>query len=198
MVTNFYYFIIIIIINFEFYLVDFPTTRLPLPTYYKFNRNRISTICKTRNILLSFPNQWPQFPVRRHDHHYHRFSLSPLCREVTIIFFPLAQQPLVGQAFLMIEGLHSHSDTPHSVGLLWKSDRPDAETSTFQYKTQETDIYAPGRILTHRFRKRASADPRHWDRRLQFYIYIYIYMKQTMFLGYIVLEIICIYNLCLM
>ena len=24
----------------------------------------------------------------------------------------------------------THSDTPHSVGLLWTSDRPDAETST--------------------------------------------------------------------
>jgi len=92
------------------------------------------------------------------------------------IFFPVAQQLLVGQALIMIEGLHSHSDTPHSVGLLWKSDRPDAETSSFQYKTQETDICAPGGIRTHNFSKRAAADPRHWDRRLQFYIYIYIYI----------------------
>ena len=151
MVTDFRY--CFIIINFEIYLVDFPTTRLPLPTYYKFQTSRIPTISKTHSILLSFPSQWPQFPVRRHDYHYHRYSLSPLCRVVTIIFFPMAQQLLVGQGLLMIEGLRSHSDTPHSVGLLWKSDRPDAETSTFQYKTQEKDIYAPGGIRTHNFSK---------------------------------------------
>jgi len=29
----------------------------------------------------------------------------------------------------------SHSDTPHSVGLLWTSDRPVTETSTWQYVT---------------------------------------------------------------
>jgi len=42
----------------------------------------------------------------------------------------VAQQPLVGPVFLIIESSRSHSDTPHSVGLLWMSDQPDAETST--------------------------------------------------------------------
>jgi len=36
----------------------------------------------------------------------------------------------MGQDFLIIEASRSHSDTPHSVGLLWKSDQPDSETST--------------------------------------------------------------------
>jgi hypothetical protein len=31
----------------------------------------------------------------------------------------MAQQPLVGQDLLIIEASRSHSDTPHSVGLLW-------------------------------------------------------------------------------
>jgi len=39
----------------------------------------------------------------------------------------MAQQPLVGQGLLIIEVSRSHSDTPHSVGLLWTSDQPDAE-----------------------------------------------------------------------
>ena len=43
---------------------------------------------------------------------------------------PIAQQPLVGQGLLVIEASRFHSDTPHSVGLLWASDRPGAETST--------------------------------------------------------------------
>ena len=42
----------------------------------------------------------------------------------------MAQQPLVGQGVLIIEASCSHSDTPHSVGLLWTSDQPIAETST--------------------------------------------------------------------
>jgi hypothetical protein len=46
------------------------------------------------------------------------------------IFAPMAQEPLVGHGLLMIEASRSHSDTPHSVGLLWRSDQPVAETST--------------------------------------------------------------------
>jgi hypothetical protein len=44
---------------------------------------------------------------------------------------PVAQQPLVGQGFLIIEPSRTHSDTPHSVGPLWASDQPDTETSTW-------------------------------------------------------------------
>jgi len=33
----------------------------------------------------------------------------------------------------------THSDTPHSVGLPWTSDQPDAETSTWQHTTLSTD-----------------------------------------------------------
>jgi hypothetical protein len=36
----------------------------------------------------------------------------------------------VGQDLLNVEASRSHSGTPHSVGLLWTSDRTDAETST--------------------------------------------------------------------
>jgi hypothetical protein len=36
----------------------------------------------------------------------------------------------VGQGFLLIEDSRSHSDTPHSVVVLWTSDQHDAETST--------------------------------------------------------------------
>jgi len=42
----------------------------------------------------------------------------------------MAQQLLASQGFLIIQASRSHSDTPHSVGLLWTSDQPDAETST--------------------------------------------------------------------
>jgi len=60
-------------------------------------------------------------------------------------------------------------DTPHSVGLLWTSDQPGAETSTWQHTTLTTNIHAPGGIRTHSRSKREAADPRlrardHWDR----------------------------------
>jgi len=47
-----------------------------------------------------------------------------------VMVFCMAQQLLVGQGLLIIEASRSHSDTPHSVGLLWTSDQPAAETST--------------------------------------------------------------------
>ena len=55
------------------------------------------------------------------------------------LFVPMARQPLVG--LLNIEASHSHSDTPHSLALLWTSDRPDVETSTCQHTTLTRDLH---------------------------------------------------------
>jgi len=50
----------------------------------------------------------------------------------------MIQQPQVDHVLLMIETSRSHSlDTPQSVGLLWTSDQPDQETSTW-YRTTLT------------------------------------------------------------
>jgi len=40
-----------------------------------------------------------------------------------------------GKGLLYVEASPSHSNTPHSVGFLWTSDRPDAGTSTLQRTT---------------------------------------------------------------
>jgi hypothetical protein len=50
--------------------------------------------------------------------------------ESILIVFLMAQQPPVGHGLLTVEASRSHSDTPHSAGLLWTSDQPDTETST--------------------------------------------------------------------
>ena len=42
----------------------------------------------------------------------------------------MAPRPLTGPGFLIIESSRSHSNTSHSIGLLWMSDQPDAGTST--------------------------------------------------------------------
>jgi hypothetical protein len=80
--------------------------------------------------------------------------------------FTMAQQLIVVQGLLITKTLRSHTlDTPHSVGPLWTSDQPVAETQ----HPQATDIYALGGIRTHNPSKRVAADPRlrrlsHWDR----------------------------------
>jgi len=51
----------------------------------------------------------------------------------------MVQQPLAGQGLHIIEDSRSHSDTPHSVGLLYTSDQPDAGTSTWQHTTLKRD-----------------------------------------------------------
>jgi len=43
--------------------------------------------------------------------------------------------PPVGHGLLRIEASRSHSDTPHSVRLLWTRDRPDVGTSTWRHTT---------------------------------------------------------------
>ena len=37
---------------------------------------------------------------------------------------PTTRQPLIGHGLLTVEALRSHSDTPHSVRLLWTSKKP--------------------------------------------------------------------------
>jgi len=64
---------------------------------------------------------------------------------------------------------HDHTQILHSVGLLWASDRPVAETSIWQHTTITTDIHAPGGIRTRNPIMRETADPcpiprSHWGR----------------------------------
>jgi len=40
----------------------------------------------------------------------------------------MARPPLVGQDILTVEASRLHADTPHSVGILWTNDQPNAET----------------------------------------------------------------------
>jgi len=61
-----------------------------------------------------------------------------VCNPPTMHFF-MAHQSLVGWSVLIIKALWSHSDTPHSIGLLWTSDQPNAQTSTWQHTTLTRD-----------------------------------------------------------
>jgi hypothetical protein len=92
--------------------------------------------------------------------------------------YSMVQQPSVDQGFFIIEISQSHSDTLHSVGLLWTSDQLDAETFTWQHVTITRDRYAhPWWDLNLPASKLAATDPRkrksgHRDRLLN-KIYLY-------------------------
>jgi len=47
----------------------------------------------------------------------------------------MTHKPPRGQDLFITEASPSHTNTLHSVGLLWTSDQPDAETSTSQHTT---------------------------------------------------------------
>jgi len=48
----------------------------------------------------------------------------------------------MAQGLLIIKTSQSHSDTPHSIGLSWTSDQPNAETCTWHYTTLTRDRHS--------------------------------------------------------
>jgi hypothetical protein len=76
----------------------------------------------------------------------------------------------VGKGLLIVEATRTHTDLSHLVGLLWKRDRPDTETSIGQHTTFTTDRHTGSRGIRNRNpSKQAAADPNlrlrgHWDR----------------------------------
>ena len=78
--------------------------------------------------------------------------------QIMLSFFLMAKMPPVGHGRLITEASRSHSVTPHSVRLLWTSDQPDVETSTWQHTSLTTDIHNLSGIRTHNPSKRADAD----------------------------------------
>jgi len=94
-----------------------------------------------------------------------------LVHVLAILRIFMAWQPLVGQSLLIIEASRLHSGTLHSVGLLWTSDQPDVETSTWQHTTLTKNIHGSSGIRTRHPSKRMAADsclrPRgHWNGRI--------------------------------
>ena len=56
-------------------------------------------------------------------------------------FFYHVATTLEGQGLLIVVDSRSHSDTPYSIGLLWTSYQPDAETSAWQHTTLTRDSH---------------------------------------------------------
>ena len=104
---------------------------------------------------------------------------------------PIAQQALVVQVLLNIKASQSHSDTPHSVGLLWTSDQPVARIIPDNTQlSEEKNTHAPGGNRTRNPSNPAETDPLlrprgHWHRPLIssgfFYNYPFQYSKPSPF-----------------
>jgi len=84
-------------------------------------------------------NQW-SFGIMKQEREREREreNCVALRRSLLIIFLPWRNSPYWAKD-LIIEDSRSHSDTPHSVGLLWTSGQPVAETSTWQHTTISRD-----------------------------------------------------------
>jgi len=62
---------------------------------------------------------------------------------LSLSLFLISRRLIVGLGLLIFEVSRSYSeqDTPHSVGIVWTSDQPDAATSTFQHTTLKRHKY---------------------------------------------------------
>ena len=103
-------------------------------------------------------------------------------------FLFMAQLLILGHSLFVIEVSRSHSDTSHSVGLLWTSDQPDAEPSTWQHITLTKDRHTCSGIWTLDPSKRAAADPcllprNRWDGHEKSYPSVLIIIFSYTFIG---------------
>jgi hypothetical protein len=76
--------------------------------------------------------------------------------------------PPIGQGLLIVAALRLHLDTPHSLGLLWTSDRPETETSTWQHTRDR--LSCPHWESNQQYQQASGRDPHllsrgHWSRR---------------------------------
>jgi hypothetical protein len=69
-------------------------------------------------------------PLIRSDVAFYNFELGPQATLLYDFFVYSPKAPNGPGPSPIIEASRFHSDTPHSVGLLWTSDQPVAETST--------------------------------------------------------------------
>ena len=92
---------------------------------------------------------------------------SWVCLDFMYIFFFMALRSNGGQDLLNQEATRSHSDTPHSVGPLFTSDQPDADTSDNTPYSQQICM-PPRGVRTHNLSRRTAADRGCWDRNFMY------------------------------
>ena len=66
-------------------------------------------------------------------------GLQLIIHSLTVNSSPMAQQPPVSQGLPIIQSSRSHPGTQQSVGVLWTSDEPATETSTWHHTIHTRD-----------------------------------------------------------
>jgi hypothetical protein len=121
------------------------------------------------------------------------FTIQLIIFVYCVCIFLMVQQPLEGQGPLIIEASRSHSDTPHSLGLLWTSDQPDAKTSTWQHTTltrdrhpcHQRDSNPYSNLILLEFILFKSGEgyklwkPNHWERSTYFRVTLYASVRPS-------------------
>ena len=92
-----------------------------------FRRRRVRHSAVTQFSLKRFP-RFLSSCTKMHVQ-YIKVNLSSIHYSLILLLFN-NRPPLVCRGLLVVDASRSHSDTPHSVELLWKSNQPDTETST--------------------------------------------------------------------
>jgi len=59
----------------------------------------------------------------------------------------MTHQPPVNQGLVIVEASRSHSDTPHSVGLLWTSDQPSQRPLLTTHATHNRQTSMPAAVF---------------------------------------------------
>jgi hypothetical protein len=91
-----------------------------------------------------------------------RAADSSPCFTSLLLSLSMVQQTLVGQGLLIIQASHLHSDTQHSVVLLWTTDQPDRHICLTTHNTCKTQTSIPPcEVRTRNPSKQAAADSCH-------------------------------------
>ena len=134
-----------------------------------YDIQKLQQMLKHLFFLLSFlPSFLPpfltSFTAQRHTSIRHLLLLLLLLLLLSGIYNPYEFKPTHSRGSEI-----THKDAPQSIGLLWTSDQPVADTTTWRTQhLQRTTIYAPGGIRTRSSSKRSAVDTRlrplgHWD-----------------------------------
>jgi len=156
---------------------------------YRPMKMELADCSETSAYKIQTPGNHPEESIQHAEHGESLKSRISTVFQLRIMnissFFipPMVQQSLLSQSFLVFEALRSHSDTPHSVGLLWTSDvlsqkplphnTPHSRETSMSRAVFETAIPASERPQTHALYSAAAAIGEH--QLIYIYIYMYIY-----------------------
>ena len=110
------------------------------------------------HILSKYPNNTPDTVILIKSSKKHN-SLPPF-------HAPWRNSHQWARAFYIIEASQSDTDTPHTVGLLWTSEQPVAETSTRQHTILKTDGHPVSQLDSNpQSQEASSCKPTPWTAR---------------------------------